>query len=323
MKAIITRIFGGPEELCVVDVPPPEPKPNHVLISVRAFGINRAETYMRQGKWGDSARIGGIECVGVVAACPGGEFQPGTKVVAVMGGMGRTIDGSYAEFTNPPASNVAAVQTDLSWEHLATLPLSYASAWTCLTDGLALSQGQTIVVRGGTSAFGQAAVNIAAERGARVIATSRRQERLPGLEEMGANRGILERPDLTTTLPEAGEIDAVLDLLGEQTALDSLALLRRGGRVCLAGFLGGTESSGNPAFLDEMPTGVFLTLFGSSVLGTSSCPLSGIPFQSFVDKAAAGVYKTRPALVLPFERIRQAHETMEANQANGKIVMVV
>src|SRR5580704_9087053 len=104
MKAIITKKFVGPEELCVVDVPPPEPTPNHVLISVKAFGINRAETYMRRGIWGVSARIGGIECVGIVDACPGGEFQRGAKVAAIMGGMGRTIDGSYAAFTNPPVS---------------------------------------------------------------------------------------------------------------------------------------------------------------------------------------------------------------------------
>jgi NADPH:quinone reductase-like Zn-dependent oxidoreductase len=323
MKAIIAKKFGGPEELCIVDVPPPEPKPDHVLISVKAFGINRAETYMRRGKWGDSAAIGGIECVGIVEACPGAEFPRGTKVAAVMGGMGRTIDGSYAEFTNPPASNVVAIKTDLPWEHLAALPLSYASAWTCLMGSLALKKGQMLLVRGGTSAFGQAAINIAADLGAKVIATSRQKERLPHLEKLGAERGELERPALASTLPEARHVDAVLDLLGEQTALDSLELLKPGGRACLAGFLGGIESSSNANFLDEMPTGVFLTLFGSSAFGTPSCPLTSIPFQAIADKAASGAYNAKPVLVLPFERIREAKETMEANQANGKIVMVV
>ena len=322
MKAIITQKFGGPEELRIVDLPPPEPAPNHVRISVKAFGINRAETYLRQGKWGQAARINGIECVGIVDACPGGEFQPGTKVAAIMGGMGRTIDGSYAAFTNPPASNVAAIKTDLPWEDLAALPLSYASAWRCLTAGLALGQGQTIVIRGGTSAFGQAAVNIAADLGATVIATSRQTERFAHLEALGAARGELEQSALTSKLPEAGQVDAVLDLLGEQTALDSLQMLRPGGRVCLAGFLGGAESSGIPNFLDEMPTGVFLTLFGSSAFGTPACPLSGIPLQAIVDKAATGIYKAKPSLVFPFERIREAHEAMEANRANGKIVIV-
>ena len=323
MRAIITKKFGGPEELSIVEVPAPQPKPNHVLIAVKAFGINRAETYMRRGKWGESARIGGIECVGTVVACPGGEFEKGTKVAAVMGGMGRTIDGSYAEFTNPPATNVVAVKTDLPWEEFAALPLSYASAWTCLNSSLALSDGQTIVIRGGTSAFGQAAINIAADLGAHIIATSRKAERFPHLEKLGAKRGELERPDLTSSLPEANKVDAVLDLLGERTAFDLLDLLRRGGRLCLAGFLSAIESSGTPNFLDEMPTGVFLTLFGSTAFGTPSCPLSSIPFQAIADKAASGVYQAKPARVFPFERIREAHETMEANQASGKIVMVV
>jgi NADPH:quinone reductase-like Zn-dependent oxidoreductase len=218
---------------------------------------------------------------------------------------------------------VVAVETALPWEQFAALPLSYASAWTCLNTGLALSKGQTLVIRGATSSFGQAAINIAADIGAKVIAMSRKAERFPHLETLGAARGELERPDLSASLPEAKKIDAVLDLLGEHTALDSLELPRYGGRVCLAGFLSGIESEGNAHFLDDMPSGVFLTLFGSSVFGTSDCPLSSIPMQAMVDKAAAGTYKAKPALVLPFEQIREAHETMEASHANGKIVMVV
>ncbi|HEY3900523.1 MAG TPA: zinc-binding dehydrogenase [Chthoniobacter sp.] len=258
-----------------------------------------------------------------MASCPGGEFEEGSKVAAIMGGMGRTRDGSYAEFTNPPATNVVAVKTDLPWERFAALPLSYACAWTCLVEALNLSRGQTVVVRGATSAFGQAAVNIAHDLGASVVATTRRTERFSLLEKLGAARGELERPDLASTLPEAKAVDAVLDLLGEQTALDSLELLKHGGRACLAGFLGGIDSPGNPKFLDEMPAGVFLTLFGSSAFGTPQCPLSKIPFQSIVDKAASGIYHAEPVLVLPFDQIRQAHEAMEANRANGKIVMVL
>jgi NADPH:quinone reductase-like Zn-dependent oxidoreductase len=81
--------------------------------------------------------------------------------------------------------------------------------------------------------------------------------------------------------------------------------------------------TGNPKFLDEMPAGVFLTLFGSSAFGTSDFPLSRIPFQAIADKAAAGIYQARPALVFPFDQIRVAHEAIEANRANGKIVMVM
>jgi NADPH:quinone reductase-like Zn-dependent oxidoreductase len=76
--------------------------------------------------------VSGIECVGVVKSCPRGQFAAGTKVAALMGGLGRTINGSYAEYTRAPVTNVAAMEPGISWADLAALPESYATAWTCL-----------------------------------------------------------------------------------------------------------------------------------------------------------------------------------------------
>jgi NADPH:quinone reductase len=116
-----------------------------------------------------SATVSGIECVGLVKSCPGGEFAAGTKVAAFMGGLGRTINGSYAEYTCPPATNVVPIKTDLSWEDFAVIPESYATAWTCLLRNLEITKGQTLVIRGATSALGRAALNIAADVGAHII----------------------------------------------------------------------------------------------------------------------------------------------------------
>jgi NADPH:quinone reductase-like Zn-dependent oxidoreductase len=171
MRAIVIQQYGGPEQLVIQNLPEPEPKPGHVVIEVKAFGINHAETYMRKGEWPEATKVSGIECVGVVKACPDGHFKVGTKVAALMGGMGRTINGSYAEYTCVPASNVVPIESDLPWEELAAIPESYATAWTCLYRNLALAAGQTVVIRGATSALGQAALNIAVHAGARVIAT--------------------------------------------------------------------------------------------------------------------------------------------------------
>ena len=96
-----------------------------------------------------------------------------------MGGMGRTINGSYAEYTSVPVSNVVAIESELSWAELAAIPESYATAWTCLHRNLELKSGQTLVLRGATSALGQAALNIAAHAGANVIATTRNPDRAP------------------------------------------------------------------------------------------------------------------------------------------------
>src|SRR5258708_29999133 len=105
MRAIVIKQYGGPEVLALEERPEPDSKPGHVLIEVKAFGLNRAETYMRSGAWGDVAEISGIECVGVVKSDPAGRFAPGQKVTALMGGMGRLINGSYAELANAPPSN--------------------------------------------------------------------------------------------------------------------------------------------------------------------------------------------------------------------------
>src|SRR5882724_12071625 len=146
MRAIIIKQPGGPEQLEIKDRPAPEPKPGHVIIEVKAFGLNRAEIYMRSGAWGPVAEVSGIECVGIVRSDPDGRFAKGQKVTALMGGMGRTINGSYAELVSVPAGNVAALATNLSWEDLAAIPESYATAWSCLHGNLAIAPGQTLVV---------------------------------------------------------------------------------------------------------------------------------------------------------------------------------
>jgi NADPH:quinone reductase-like Zn-dependent oxidoreductase len=323
MRAIVIERFGGPECLVFRDIPEPEPKPGHAVIEVKAFGINHAEMHMRRGEWAEAAKVSGIECVGIVKACPGGEFPVGSKVAALMGGLGRTINGSYAEVTRAPVTNVAPIESSLPWEELAAIPESYATAWTCLFRNLELASGQTLVIRGATSSFGRAALNMAVNAGARVIATTRDPSRAPDLEALGTQRVEIEGPNLASRIAERRQIDAVLDLVGNSTILDSLATLRRGGRACLAGFLGGLAPLPDFNPLMQMPSGVHLSFFGSFVFGTPGFPLSDVPLQSIADEVAAGHYKAKPSRVFRFDDIREAHRVMEANEARGKMVVRV
>jgi NADPH2:quinone reductase len=323
MRAILRTGFGGPEVLEIREMPEPEPKAGHAVIEVKAFGINHAEMHMRKGEWAEIADVSGIECVGLIKLCPGGEFAIGTKVAALMGGLGRTINGSYAEFTRAPVSNVAAIESDLSWADLAAIPETYATAWTCLFRNLEIARGQTLVIRGATSSFGQAAVNMAVNAGARVIATTRNRERFGLLEKLGVGRVEVEGPELSKRIAETKRLDAVLDLVGNGTILDSLAMLRRGGRACLAGWLGGLTPIADFNPLLQMASGVYLTFFGSFVFGTPEFPLSDVPLQAIAGDVAAGRYKATPSRVFRFEDIREAHQVLDANQANGKMVVVV
>jgi NADPH:quinone reductase-like Zn-dependent oxidoreductase len=323
MRAILRKQFGGPDVLEIREIPEPEPRAGHAVIQVKAFGINHAEKHMREGQWAEIADVSGIECVGVVKSCPGGEFAVGTKVAALMGGLGRTINGSYAEYTRAPVTNVAAIESDLSWAELAAIPETYATAWTCLFRNLEIVKGQTLVIRGATSSLGQAALNMAVSAGAKVIATTRNRDRFGMLESLGASRVEVEGPDLSRRIAEVSRIDAVLDLVGNSTILDSLNMLRRGGRACLAGWLGGLAPIHDFNPLLQMASGVHLTFFGSFVFGTPGFPLSDVPLQAIAADIAAGRYQAKPSRVFKFEDIKEAHRVMDANQASGKLVVVI
>jgi NADPH:quinone reductase len=327
MRAIILKGFGGLDSLVYTDIPKPLPKDGEVVIKVKGFGINHAELHMRRGEWAEAAEVSGIECVGIVDSCPGGEFPIGAKVAALMGGLGRTINGSYAEYTRVRAANVALIESDLPWSDLAALPETYAVAWTCLFRNLNLTAGQTLVLRGATSSLGQAALKMAVAADARVIATARSRERFSMLEELGASRVEVERRDLAAHLAESKaeskQIDAVLDLVGNSTILDSLDMLRRGGTACLAGWLGGLDPIGDFNPLLRMASGVNWNFFGSFVFGAPGFPLSDVPLQDIARQVAEGKLDAKPSRVFSFDQIREAHRVMEAGEAGGKMVVVM
>ncbi|OBB82300.1 alcohol dehydrogenase [Mycobacterium colombiense] len=323
MRAIVLEKFGGLDSLVYTVIPKPLPKDGEVVIAVKGFGINHAEIHMRRGEWAEAAEVSGIECVGVVDSCPGGEFPVGAKVAALMGGLGRTINGSYAEYTRVRAANVAPIESDLPWSQLAALPETYATAWTCLYRNLNLTAGQTLVIRGATSALGQAALKMAVITGANVVATARSRERFGMLKELGATRVEVERGDLAAHIAEANRIDAVLDLVGNSTILDSLDMLRRGGTACLAGWLGGLAPIGDFNPLARMASGVNFSFFASPVFGNPGFPVSDVPFGEIAQQIADGKLHATPARVFSFDDIREAHRVAETGEAAGKLVVVM
>jgi NADPH:quinone reductase-like Zn-dependent oxidoreductase len=325
MHAIVISAPGGPEVLTITELPDPVPATGEVLIRVRAFGLNHAETYMRSGAWGEVAPVTGIECAGTVQADPSGQLATGTPVVALLGGMGRTRNGSYAELVTVPASNVVPVRTSLPWAELAALPEVYATAWAGLHQNLVVQPGQTVLVRGATSALGQAAVNIAAGHGAAVIATTRQPARTGMLRDLGATDVLIDDGKLAVQVAERRTVpDAVLDLVGNSVLRDSLQAVRPRGRVCQLGFLGGLEPVPDFSPLSDLPTGVQLSFYGSAfVLGTADFPLSGIPLQQMITKAEAGEYQAKPARVFRFGEIAEAHRAMESGLAGGKMTVTL
>src|SRR5439155_3525913 len=175
-------------------LPVPEPEPGWVRIKIEAFGLNRSELHTRLGlaEGVIFPRVLGIECVGVVDAIPDGDLQLGQQVAAMMGGMGRTFDGGYAEYTVVPRTSVIAFHSDLPWEVLGAIPETLQTAYGSLTTGLDLKAGETVLIRGGTSALGLVAAGLAKDIGATVFATTRRADRTQALTDRGVDYPLVD-----------------------------------------------------------------------------------------------------------------------------------
>lgn len=194
---------------------------------------------------------------------------------------------------------------------------SYATAWTCLFRNLELSSGQTLLICGATSSLGQAAINLAVKAGAKVIATSRNLARSQLLLDLEVQHVVQEGPSLAERLPDKTPIDTVLELVGNSVLLESLALLRRGGRLC--GFLGGLDPIVDFNPLLQMPNGcISVSLV---VLCLAGFLLSDVPMQKIANEVAEGRCKAKPAMLFDLGVVMKAHEVMAKSQAGGKLVV--
>lgn len=187
MKAVVLSEPTRAEAVCLTEVPVPEVRPGWVLVKIHAFGMNHSEQILRQSEiradYIKKPVIPGIECVGEIVDPSDSRFQTGQKVAALMGGMGRSFDGSYAEYALLPSHHVFAVSSDLPWEELAAVPETYFTAWGSLFEGLNLKPEDTLLVRGATCALGYAAIQIAKALGCQVIATTHKKEKLKLLQD--------------------------------------------------------------------------------------------------------------------------------------------
>lgn len=321
MRAYQLKTPGGPEALALVELPDPTPVDGQVLIRVRAFGINRSEHFTRRGLSPGVTlpRVLGIECVGTVIAAPGTTLQPGTTVAAMMGGMGRQYDGSYAEQVCVPAAHVFPLTTALPWATLGALPEMFQTAAGSLSVGLEIARARSLLVRGGTSSVGMTAIVLARQAGLQVLATTRSEAKSARLRELGAEPIIdtgLVADQVRRLLPDG--VDRVLELVGTSTLLDSLQATAVGGIVCMTGMLGDSWSLPDFSPMGAIPSGVKLTSYSG---GSGDITVEAL--QAFVDAVGAGLLVPPIGAVLPFEQVVEAHRLMDANSAGGKIVVTV
>lgn len=325
MRAFVVHQPGGPEVLQLDERPMSEVRPGWCCIHVRAIGISRSELYARRGAYAEVEfpRVLGTECVGVVhAAGPETSFSAGQMVAAVMGGMGRLFDGCYAEYVLAPAAQVMPLATTLPWETLAAIPKSYLTALGAL-ETLDLQTGQTLLIRGGTSSVGMAALSLAKDLGARVLATTRNPEKAGSLRSAGADEVIVDAGEIAEEALRLvpGGVQALLEMIGAATLRDSLLALAPKGILCYMGYLGEQAIIDQFQPLADIPSSARLTTYASrATLTAANCAEA---LQRIVDGVAAGRYRANLDRVFPFEQMVAAHLYVEANRTVGKVVITV
>ena len=320
MKAFVISKPGGADVLEFCEIDTPEAKEGWVLIKIKAFGLNRSEMYTRQGHSGDAApfpRVLGIECVGEVVEAINSDLKPGQKVGCAMGGMGRKYNGSYAEFALIPRSQVMPVETTLDWEVFGALPETYFTAYGSITEDMKVKSGDKILVRGGTSSVGMAAISILKDIDAKIIATTRKPERIEKLMKAGADFVVIDKGRIADEVKEifSQGVDSVLELIGSKNSLqDSFNCVKAGGIVCGTGLLGNEWDFELP----ELPNGISCTFHTTEKVDAET--YTNI-LQSIVNEVEMGKYNPNIFKVFDFSEVIEAHKMMEENRAIGKIVI--
>ncbi|MET0694143.1 MAG: zinc-binding dehydrogenase, partial [Propionibacteriaceae bacterium] len=306
MQAIVLEGPGPAEALTIRELAVPTPEPGWVLIKVKAFGLNRSELHTRLGlaEGVTFPRVLGIEATGVVAAAPGGEFTVGQQVVAMMGGMGRTFDGGYAEYTCVPAGQVIAFRSDLDWATLGAVPEMLQTAYGSLSVGLDARPGQSILIRGGTSSIGLATAVLAKQQGMTVYATTRAAARSESLTAVGVDHVLIDDGNVASqvrAIAPAG-VDCALELVGTPTLPDTLRAVRVHGTVCFTGMLSNQWLLHDFYPNGDLPRGVRL----SGYHGDAS-DLPADVLQSFIDDGG----RVPVGAVYGFDDILSANPAME------------
>ncbi len=321
MKAWVIREPGGPEQFSLEEIDCPKPRPGWTLIRIRGFGLNRSEWFTRNG---DSPsvkfpRVLGIECVGEVVDSGGLDIEIGNTVASIMGGMGRDFDGSYAEYTLVPHSCVFPIAASLPWDNLAALPEMLQTTHGSLHVGLTIEHAESILIRGGTSSIGMAALALAKNAGLFVATTSRSPSKIEMLKDAGADEVWIDNGSLEEQLRDRVHqpYDRVLELIGATTLLDSLRCVRAGGIVCMTGILGGKWSLETFEPMNDIPNGVRLTSYSGG-----SSDISVGQLQHYIELVEEGKLMIKTGPVFKFEELVQAHELLDANEADGKIVVL-
>jgi alcohol dehydrogenase len=262
MKAIRYHEFGEVDVLKYEDVPEPELGDDEVLVRVKAASLNHLDLRLRSGKSPrpvDLPHIGGVDIAGDVERTGKNvkDLAPGTRVVidptvkTPKGPMviGVNFYGGFAEYVKVPAPNAVPIPDEVSYDDASALPICYVTAWYGLFDRGGMQSGETVLVHAAGSGTGSAAVQIAKEGGAFVIATAGSDEKLEKVRKLGAdatvNYNTTDFSDEVKKITDNKGVDLIFDQIGASVWENNLKSLKMKGRLLLIGVVGGGQTTFN------------------------------------------------------------------------------
>jgi len=324
MKAIIITHPGGPEVLQLAERPQPAYAAGEVLVHIIAAGINRPDVSQRKGNYpppaGAPTEIPGLEIAGIIAKVGADvtRWKVGDKVCALVWG------GGYAEYCNVPEGQCLPIPDDLTFIEAASLPETFFTVWSNVFDRGSLKPGESLLVHGGSSGIGVAAIQMAVAMGSKVYVTAGSDEKCKFCEELGAAKAINYKTenfaDQIKDLTNGNGVDVILDMIGGDYTPVNLQCLANDGRLVMINMMNGKD------------VGIDLSVVMRKRLVITGSMLRSreVAFKSAIARnlekhiwplIAKGEIKAIVHDIFSADKAADAHRLMESSTHIGKIVL--
>ena len=324
MKAIIITQPGPPEVLQIADRPTPSIAANEVLVKVMAAGVNRPDVAQRKGNYpppeGAPKDIPGLEIAGVITETGPNvqRWKVGDKVCALV------IGGGYAEFCKVPQGQCLPVPENLSFAEAASLPETFFTVWSNVFDRAKLQPGESLLVHGGSSGIGAAAIQMATALGSTVYVTAGSEEKCTFCEQLGAVKAINYKTENFSEaiwqLTNGKGVNVILDMVGGDYTTPNINCLANDGRLVLINSMKGKDVQVDLSAVMRKR----LNITGSMLRPRDT------EFKSAIAKSlekhiwpllASGKIKPVVYKAFPASEASKAHELMESSEHMGKIIL--
>jgi NADPH2:quinone reductase len=324
MKAVVITHPGGPEVLKIEERPIPAYSANEVLVKVAAAGVNRPDVSQRKGNYppppGASPDIPGLEIAGTIVETGADvtRWKIGDKICALVTG------GGYAEYCSVPEGQCLPIPDELTFIEAASLPETFFTVWSNVFDRGQLKPGETLLVHGGSSGIGVAAIQMAKALGAVVYVTAGTDEKCRFCEDLGAAKAINYKTEnfveVIKQITDAKGVDVILDMVGGDYTQGNIKSLANDGRLVMINMMMGKDVKID---LSQMMT-KRLTITGSTLRSRDTGFKAAIAQnleKNVWPLLASGKIKAIINAVFPAEKAADAHRLMESSEHIGKIVL--